>query len=156
MARGRVRIDIPPGNRACNSVGPHRWLLAADDDGKKPFSQDLADLKRGFPSDEAQARYMEMVRERMDLATKGSLSPEFVDQMQIAPDVLEIRLPDWTFSSGKMHVRLYYSEPFELPGHLVALRLKSKRPGPLGLEEQDQIAVEASRLLFRFQNRRFA
>lgn len=156
MARGRVRIDIPPGNRACNSVGPHPWVLAVDEDGTKPFSADLVDLKRRFPSDEARVAYMEMVRERMELASSGSLSPEFVDQLQIAPDVLEIRLPDWTFSGGKMHVRLYYCEPFDLPGHLVALRLKTKRPGPIGLDDQNAIAVEASRLLFRFQDRGFA
>ena len=50
--------------------------------------------------------------------------------------------------------RLYYSEPQSiLPGHLVALRIRFKRPGPIGLDDQDEHAREASDLLLDFDRR---
>ena len=85
----------------------------------------------------------------------GKLPWEFCVQMSVAPDVLELKLPNWTFDGGKMQTRLYYSEPLALPGHVVALRLLTKRPGPIGLDEQNRHAVEASDLLLEFQTRGF-
>lgn len=155
MPSPRVRIAVPPGVRACGDQGVHPWVWARDVAGGAPFMQDLAFLHTRFPSAEAKATYLEVVRERMALAEAGRLPWDLVTQMQIAPDVLEIRLPDWTFSGGMMHVRLYFSEPWDLPGNLVALRLKTKRPGPLGLEDQDAIALQASDLLRDFEGRGF-
>lgn len=155
MAVPRVSIQIPPGSRACGGQGPNTWTPARDASGTQAFMSDIEFLKTRFATGESRAVYMDYVQEYMDLAQAGGLAWDLVTQMQIAQDVLEIRLPDWYFSGGKMHVRLYFSEPRELPGHLVALRLRTKRPGPLGVEEQDGHAVEASDLLLKFRDRGF-
>lgn len=155
MPTARVRIAVPPGSRSCGGGGPSLWAWARDSAGSAPFINDTNTLRGRFPSKESEATYMEMVRERMKLAAAGALPWDLSVQMQSAPDVLEIKMPDWTFSGGPMHVRLYYSEPWDLPGALVALRLKTKRPGPIGLTEQDRAAQEASDLLQAFSTRGF-
>lgn len=151
----RVSIEMPACTRACGEQGSNTWITARATDGTQAFVGDLEQLKRRLPSEESQADYLEHVRERMSLAQEGSLPWDFADQMQIAPDVLEIKMPDWMFSGGVMQGRLYYSEPRELPGYLVALRFRFKRPGPIGLQEQDGHATEASDLLLEFQQRGF-
>ena len=80
---------------------------------------------------------------------------DLVVLMSVAPDVLELKLPDWMYSGGTMHTRLYYSEPHALPGNLVALRIMTKRPGPIGLPDQDEIARASSDLLLEFEQRGF-
>lgn len=146
---------MPPGERSCGGVGGNTWVYARDASGAQAFLGDLENLRRKFPSEESRSMYIDHIYEHMQLATEGQLPSEAVTQLQIAPDVLEVRLPDWQFSAGRMHVRLYFSEPRDLPGHLVALRLRSKRPGPIGVEEQDGHILEASDLLLEFKDRGF-
>lgn len=110
-------------------------------------------MLKALPSDHARAGVKATIHEQMSMAQEGKLPGDLVAQMSVAPDVLEIRLPDWTYSGGKMHTRLYFSEPFALPGNLVILRLRFKRPGPLGLDQQDAHAVEASQLLYEYEQR---
>lgn len=155
MSVPRVSIVVPPGTRACGGVAGNRWQAATEDDGSQPFAAHLAELKRAFPSPESRAEYVETIREWMDWAQDGRLPWDAVTQMQVAKDVLEIKLPDWIFSEGKMHVRLYFSEPRDLPGVLVALGIHTKRPGPIDLELQNQHAMDASDLLLKFQDRGF-
>ncbi|UFN44511.1 hypothetical protein [Nocardioides okcheonensis] len=90
----------------------------------------------------------EELRDLMREAEQGDLTygpgPDGdVEQMQVAPDVLEMRLPNY----GGLHLRLFFSEPAALPGTLVALMLFWKRPGPVGLEDQSYSAQVASRRL---------
>lgn len=150
-----VRIEQPPGARACNKHPHYEWLFARDQRGAAPFYEDLNFLKRRFPTEHSHDVYLEMVHKHMKLAEEGRLAEELVEKMAVAPDVLEIRMPKWMFTGGQMLVRLYFSEPVELPQTLVGLRLKTKRPGPLGLDEQTQIAEDAATLLREFRDRGF-
>lgn len=152
-ARGRVSLELPPGVRACENGGT--WLFCIDEHGDVPFKHDVDHLRSRFPSAEARAGYMELIRERMRLAAEGKAPSDTVVQMQIAPDVLELKMPDHYFTGGLQHVRLYFSEPRELPGQLVVLRLFVKRPGPLGVADQDGQALEASELLYHFEQTRY-
>lgn len=155
MTAPRVSIEMPPGQRSCGGIAGNIWVVAKADEGHEPFAMDLRTLKEQLPSAEAVASCMESIRHHMALAEDGRLTGDLVVPMHIAPDVLEIRLPDWWFSGGKMHLRLYFSEPRALSGHLVALRLLAKRPGRLGVGDQDRHAADASDLLLAFQNRGF-
>jgi hypothetical protein len=150
-----VRIAMPPGDRACGGRGGNDWVWARDAAGGIPIMGDITSLHDRFPSAESKATYMEIVRDHIAQAVDGALPWDLVTRMQIAPDVLEIRLPKWWFSGGPMIGRLYFSEPVAYPGKLVALRLKAKRPGPIGLDEQDEIALQASDLLSEFEARGF-
>lgn len=148
----RVRIDVPPGVRVCQGRGGE-WEFARNTEGGSPFKEDLAVLRKALPSPEAQAMRMQEVAEIMRMARDGTLPGDMVAQMACAPDVLEVRVGDWWFPGGRMLTRLYFSEPWAMPGMLVALRLRTKRPGPLGLVEQDQHAREASALLLEYHRR---
>lgn len=99
--------------------------------------------------------YFEHVRQRMRAIERGDADPDWVVKMEIAPDVLELKFQDWSFSNGVMQGRLYFSEPRALPGHLVFLRLLHKRPGPIGVRAQDGHARIASDLLLACQQRGF-
>lgn len=153
MASGRVRIHQPPGARACGDGSGGEWIVGRDINGASPWWADVERVKRALPSDEARALFIEELATTMGLAESGKLPWDLVGQMSVAPDVLEIRLPDWWYSGGKMHTRLYFSEPHAVPGNLVALRLRFKRPGPIGLEQQDRHITEASDLLLEFDGR---
>lgn len=148
-----VTTEAPPGQRACGGQGGNSWVFARGSSGAQPFRIDYERLKTRFPSDESRALYIDHVREHFEWAADGQLPWDLVVQMRISPAVLEIKLPDWWFSGGKMHVRLYYSEPKTLPGHLVALRLLAKRPGPIGVSDQDGHATSASKVLSEYQVR---
>lgn len=156
MSIVRVRVQSPPGQRACGALGANAWLPVPDAGGDRPFANDIEHLRGRFTSDESRAVFMQTLRQVMDDAQQGRLPWDDVTHMASAPDVLEVRLPDWWFSGGKMHVRLYFSEPADLPGTLCALRLRVKRPGPFGVEEQDTHVDEAARLLRDFAARGYA
>ena len=67
-----------------------------------------------------------------------------IDQMTVAPTILELRLGYCPGEDGERHlVRLYFTEPEEIPECLYAAKLASKHPGPMGLQEQSQHAKEA-------------
>lgn len=152
--RGRVSIAEPPGSRSCGGQGGE-WLPARGTSGATPWYDDLERLKRRFPSDHSRASFMAILEALMEDARLGRLPSDLVVQMTVSPDVLELKLPDWTYSGGKMHTRLYFSEPRDLPGHLVALRLQVKRPGPIGVEVQTEQALAAGDLLLEFEHRGF-
>lgn len=154
LSVARVRIDVPPGVRCCDGKGGE-WLYARGTSGAAPWMDDVERLKRAFPSDEARTGAIQTIAELMGMATTGTVPGDLVTLMRCAPDVMEIKLPDWWFSGGKMQTRLYFSEPWDLPGHLVALRLRFKRPVPLGVEDQTGHALEASDLLSEFAGRNF-
>lgn len=156
MAVQRVSTHRPPGGRSCGGTGGNSWAYARDAAGAMPFLADVERLRGSFPSAESSALYLAQVKEHMGWAAAGRAPSDIVKQMRSSPDVLELVLPDWIFTGGRMHVRLYYSEPHALPATLVALRLLTKRPGPIGVAEQDRQIAEASELLLAFQDRGFA
>jgi len=56
-----------------------------------------------------------------------------VDQMSVAPLILEIRLSTRPGDEGvEQIVRLYFTEPDHAPRCLLAAKVAGKRPGPLG------------------------
>jgi hypothetical protein len=68
-----------------------------------------------------------------------------VELMGIAPTVLELRLASRRGEDGTLLVRMYFTEPEERDSVLLALKLAWKRPGPLGLAEQNGHARTAAR-----------
>lgn len=83
--------------------------------------------------------------------TFGTAAEGAVGQMEVAPMILELRLTSRPGDEGvDQIVRLYFSEPEELRRCLLAVKLAAKRPGPLGLEEQNGHALEAAARLHRF------
>jgi hypothetical protein len=70
-----------------------------------------------------------------------------VEHMLVTRDVLELRLNAYPGDDGTHVVRLYFSEPEELPSEMVTLYLTWKIPGPTVKEEQDAQAVMASKRL---------
>jgi hypothetical protein len=153
---GPVPIAQPPGIRATGDVGGFTWAIAADEAGCTPYSDDLKHLHELFTTDYSRQVYLRRVKDFMLAAQDGLLEygddKDVFGPMAAGRDVLEIRLPDWEFSVGRMHVRLYYSEPSALPTRLVLLRLKAKWPGEIGLAEQTDTIKEASALLQQFRD----
>lgn len=88
---------------------------------------------------------------KMLRATRGTLRygrGKDVEQMNVAPEVLELRLTARPGEGGQTHlIRLYFSEPDQLPDALLALCLKWKLPGPLMTAEQNNQARIAARRL---------
>ncbi|GAB3271990.1 hypothetical protein [Kineosporia babensis] len=68
-----------------------------------------------------------------------------VTQMAVAPTILELRMswhPGGEDERSNL-VRLYFTEPADIPDCLYAALLASKAPGPMGLEEQNGHARQA-------------
>lgn len=93
-----------------------------------------------------QEMYVKLHRaENGDLGFGTAAEGADVMQMEIEPTVLELRLTTRRGEGGDMLIRLYFTEPEELDRSLLGLKLGWKRPGPLGLEEQNRHARSAAR-----------
>lgn len=84
--------------------------------------------------------------------TYGPTSRDDVFVMARRDNVLELRLSSYAEyplddplngDPQLRHTRLYFSEPEPCPDQLLALSLRSKCPGPLGVEEQNGHVDEA-------------
>lgn len=63
------------------------------------------------------------------------------------PRVLELRFTKQIGDEGEQLTRVYFAEPAHEPGLLLHLSMAWKRPGPMGLEEQDGHMRQADRRL---------
>lgn len=145
-----MRLAQPPGVRSCRDGG--KWEVCRNERGANYWMGEVEALKAALTEVEFALSQQEL-RQKMAAAMEGELTygsgAEFdVEQMASAPDVLEIRLDTRTGDNDQtMMIRLYFSEPEELPGRLVALMLAWKRPGPIGVDLQTKQAQVASRRL---------
>lgn len=166
-----MEIAKPPGCRS--TMDPYgnpgrggEWEYVREIDGSTLFLHEIEIFKRGL-ADSDKALLVQEVILKMNKATEGKLlfgsgSHSDVDSMGRRPNVLELRLDDYNgYEEGKIigvptrrHVRMYFSEPECMAGKLIALSLKSKCPGPLGLQEQNDHIDEADRRLCAFEVRR--
>lgn len=149
-----MRLAQPPGIRSCREGG--EWEDAhSPGDPRQPYVRyEMDQFKALMPEGEYFLLAKEIV-EMMKDAKAGALNfvqrepsgrrQGDVDQMAVAPTVLELRFDTTTGAQdGSRIVRLYFTEPVELPGSLVARKLASKYPDDAGLDEQSAQAREAA------------
>lgn len=148
-----MRLEQPPGVRSCRDGGTWDLAQTNTDPARGYVTVELTQLKSVMPPGEYTLLTAEIVRMMEDaqagdldfVTNTGGRRVGDVDQMAVAPTVLELRLQTTTGTrDGERIVRLYFTEPAELPDALVALKLASKYPGELGLEEQSAHAREAA------------
>jgi len=145
-----MKLAEPPGSRSCGEGG--EWDVCLDENGESWFSKELKALW-GRLGDHAAAMVKAELREKMKRATLGTLvygeGPEGdVEKMYATRDVLELRLSATAGDDGDtLHIRLFFSEPEELPGRMCALMVFWKRPGEIDLDDQSAAARAASRRL---------
>lgn len=119
---------------------------------------DLQSLETRFPP-HTLALVKAELRDKMARATRGELTygrgpAADVEKIAATNDVLELRLTSRSGDPGtKVLLRLFFSEPAELPGVMCALMLYWKRPGPIDLSDQTEQAKLASRRLHEHLNR---
>ncbi|WP_191090925.1 hypothetical protein [Serinicoccus hydrothermalis] len=65
----------------------------------------------------------------------------------IRPRVLEIAMTKQRGEEGEQHTRFYFTEPAHEEGVLLKLLMAWKRPGRVGLEEQNGQMIQADRRL---------
>lgn len=142
-----MRLELPAGSRSCGSGGT--WNVARDVRGATLWMHEVGLLKAALTDVEFKL-FQQELRTKMHNAELGACSfgsgPEFdVDFMECTTDVLELRLDTRTGEDDEaLMTRLYFTEPVEMPGVMLILKLAWKRPGPEGLPEQTQHAQEAS------------
>lgn len=140
----RVGLIQPPGCRSCRDGGTWDWVRLPG--GGNPFRHEYDSFREWLPEFDRPAFEAEVLT-FMRLAAQGQLTfgkKRMVDRLSNTRDVLEIRLNDWAGARpGKRKVRLYFTEPAERDGMLLALKFAWKAPGPMALEEQDAHAREA-------------
>lgn len=142
-----MRLATPVGARSCGSGGHWEWSRAGN--GRAHVLHEFESLRRCIVSDVERNALFAELHDRMERAEQGLLQLDSgsggdVMQMAVAPIVLEIRLPDRHDGDGqRRHVRLYFTEADHVPVELLALKLAWKHPGAIGLEEQNEHALEA-------------
>lgn len=150
-----MRLAKPPGVRSCKEGG--KWELCRDSRGALHLMTEVASLEVAL-GPHIQSVVKAELYQKMKRAEAGALlygsGPEFdVEHMAATADVLELRLLDRTGEVGAeeaeetFHLRLFFSEPDEVPKTLAGLGLLWKRPGPVGLDDQTLAAQTASRRL---------
>ncbi|QGH70785.1 hypothetical protein [Pseudactinotalea sp. HY158] len=147
-----MRLQQPPGVRSCRDGGT--WKLAGDGDRASYLKMEIMSLREVMGGSDWQMLFAELEQKMRDaqggwltfVTDRPGRRVGDVEQIGVAPNVLELRLSATTGESdGQRRVRLYFSEPVELPGALLALKLASKYPGEMGLREQNEHARIASR-----------
>lgn len=146
------RLAQPPGVRSTRrrdgTAGEGgTWVPARDSagDGGSHYAHEIARVLRGAPSIEIAVTKAELAT-KLRRATQGLLTfgaDGDVDQMSVAPRVLEIRIKSVKAVGFSLHIRLYFTEPAHEPGCLLMLLLEGKSPGRIGLEEQNDHARAA-------------
>ena len=162
-----MRTEQPPGIRTTKSAATGAagsggdWKHARDAEQTWFVTEYLAMLapmaesERALFKQELKAKLTQGGQGRLSY---GSASHHDVCCMGRHPDVLEIRMQDYTGfpeddpdgDPEPRHTRLYFTEPAPAPLLLLTLAIKSKCPGPLGLDEQDRHVAEAQARLDRF------
>lgn len=143
-----MRLAEPPGVRSCRDGGEWTWCRASG--GRPHVLLEVEELKKRIKTDVERNAMVAELADRMRLAEQGDLKYDEgeggdVVQMEVAKRVLEVRLPDRHDEDGERHhVRMYFTEPAHVDRQLLALKLAWKHPGEIGLEEQNQHAIEAS------------
>jgi hypothetical protein len=144
-----VRLAQPPGVRSCHDGG--EWALCRNAaNGGNYLMSEIAQLDGVLaPADRQLIRQelgMKWQRAKDGVLTYGAASDGGdVELMSVAPTVLELRMISRPGEHGALLIRLYFTEPEERDSILLALKLAWKRPGPLGLEEQNGHARVAAR-----------
>lgn len=146
-------IQQPPGIRATSLGG--KWTFCRGNGGANYVMNDFASFEQRLgPHVLAVVRqelFYKMRQAELGKLTYGPGPEHDVQQMTVAQDVLELRLSDRSGDeSNLLHLRFFFSEPLHRPGLLVGLGLLWKRPGPAGLEEQNDAAKVASLRLAEF------
>lgn len=154
-----MRLAQPPGVRSCSEGG--EWTLCRDARGVRWVFSEFTGLEQRLGEMEIRMVRAEL-RDKMKRATEGDLGygpgPDGeVEHMAVTQDVLELRLSsrsgdiDEDGVEDTLHIRMFFSEPVELPGQMCTLMLYWKRPGEIDLEDQTDCARRASRRLDEWQ-----
>jgi len=150
-----VRLAQPPGIRSCHdggvwehcrerSSGRNHWMIELENLLRECVEVDRLLLKHELHHLMRSAAAGTL---KFGAAAEGGQ----VDQMSVAPLILEIRLSTRPGDEGvEQIVRLYFTEPDHAPRCLLAAKVAGKRPGPLGLVEQSAHAREAEARVHRF------
>lgn len=144
-----MRLAHPPGVRSCRDGGTWDFCRSASTGGNYVITEFERLATALAPADRELTRQELVVKLRR--AEVGGLkfgtasAGADVTQMEVAPTVLELRLTTRRGEGGDLLIRLYFTEPEERDRTLLALKLGWKRPGPLGLEEQNSHARSAAR-----------
>jgi hypothetical protein len=144
-----VKLAQPPGVRSCRDGGKWDFCRNAANGGNYVMVE-IGHLENALAPADGQLIRQELLV-KMRRAQDGVLDygPAAVggdvELMGIAPTVLELRLSSRRGEDGVLHIRMYFTEPEERDSVLLALKLAWKRPGPLGLEEQNGHARNAAR-----------
>lgn len=156
-----MKLAIPPGVRTTlrldGSPGDGgTWRFAVRHENKSATDDVHALFDQLAPSD--RDILIEEMQKKLDLGASGrlqygeTLEDGQVCQMHCVSNVLELRFDDQNCFNAELDdyesrkIRIYYCEPDRHLGSLIILSMKHKAPGPLGLEEQDAHAREASKL----------
>lgn len=144
-----MRLAQPPGVRSCRDGGTFDFCRSASTGGNYVMTE-FERLASALASADLELTRQEMFVKlhraeggHLDFGTAAESAD--VTQMEIAPTVLELRLTTRRGEGGDMLIRLYFTEPEERDHTLLGLKLGWKRPGPLGLEEQNRHARCAAR-----------
>ena len=144
-----MKLAQPPGVRSCRDGGKWAFCRNAANGGNYVMVE-IGNLENALAPADGQLIRQELLV-KMRRAEDGALDYGSgavggdVELMGIAPTVLELRLTSRRGDDGTLHIRLYFTEPEERDGLLLALKLAWKRPGRLGLEEQNGHAQIAER-----------
>lgn len=154
-------LEKPHGCRSCirgeRSGSGGRWQRVRGTNGASPLIHELDTILAKLDDADLQTFKGELdVLLRMAQRGRLEFGPDGqVDRMACVRDVLELRIGDRFEMEGEgMHARLYFTEPTERPGVLLMLKIAAKRPGVMGLDEQDAHAQEAQRRYDEFRQRK--
>jgi hypothetical protein len=139
-----IQLAEPPGVRSCNQGGA--WDACRGPGGRNTnyWMAEYEAMRR--LCSEADGRLVKAeLRTKMRRAELGGLvfgKDRDVNRMNVSPIVLEIRVrKNIGTDDGDRVIRLYFSEPANVDGLLLASKLGHKHP--LGKAEQDEHAIEA-------------
>lgn len=142
-----VKLAQPPAVRSCRDGG--EWDFCRDPStGGNCMLTELGQLDALAPADRHLTR--QELHAKLRRAEKGNLTfgtaseGADVTMMEVAPTVLELRLKTRRGQGGAMLIRLYFTEPEARAGLILGLKLAWKRPGPIGLDEQNDHARNAA------------
>lgn len=146
-----MKLEKPPGHRSCGVGGA--WDYARHPRTRDEFFQtELGQLgSKVSPADKhllAEELDLKFEKAELGACSFGRGSQYDVDQMTVEPTVLELRLTRRASvqrREGNLEIRVYFTEPIELPGVLLELVLAWKIPGPAMRQDQNKHATRAAK-----------
>lgn len=151
-----VTLASPPGVRSCRQEDgtPGQggyWslcnlLMGSHADDFTACTQHITPHARAFLAGELRNMRARATTGELNLQRSSSSSGEVVLSHHRAR-ILEMRFTKQLGDEGEQHTRLYFTEPGHEPGVLLHLLLAWKRPGPMGLTEQNGHMRQADRRL---------